>query len=83
MGRHGTGRHTDRPALSCILGEPEVKLRAWLAKHPGWYARKEHGEWHAGFNGLDLVTDRAFDVFIARLEVIVLVGPGEPPDDIA
>jgi hypothetical protein len=30
-----TRRRPDAPALTVITGEPEIKLRAWLAWHPG------------------------------------------------
>jgi hypothetical protein len=92
-----TGRCPDRPALRVITGEPEMRLRAWLAKSPGWSTWKEHGMWHAGFGGLDLVDDYDFAVFVQKLEdlssgrsrptadhpAVRPAGPGEPPDDIA
>jgi hypothetical protein len=97
MGRQGTGRRTDWPALTCIAGEPELRLRAWLAKSPGWSTWKEHGQWHAGFNGFDLVDDYNFAVFVQKLEDLssgrsrpaadhLAACPADyadPPDDIA
>jgi hypothetical protein len=86
MGRQEIGR-TDRPALTCIAGEPELRLRAWLAKSPGWSTWKEHGMWHAGFDGFDLVDDYDFAVFVQKLEDLSSRSqarrPGEFPDDIA
>ena len=97
MGRQEIGR-TDRPALTCIAGEPELRLRAWLAKSPGWSTWKEHGMWHAGFDGFDLVDDYDFAVFVQKLEDLssgrarpTADHParsqarrlGAPPDDIA
>ena len=86
MGRQEIGR-TDRPALTCIASEPELRLRAWLAKSPGWSTWKEHGMWHAGFDGFDLVDDYDFAVFVQKLEDLSSRSqarrPGEFPDDIA
>jgi hypothetical protein len=80
------------------VGEPELRLRAWLAQSPGWSTWKEHGQWHAGFNGFDLVDDYDFAVFVQKLEdlssgrsqpaadqptVPTSEGYSEMPDDIA
>jgi hypothetical protein len=98
MGARKTSRRPDGPALTVITGEAELRLRAWLAKSPGWSTWKEHGVWHAGFGGLDLVDDYDFAVFVQKLEdlgtgrpwpsVDHLAVPGpagynEPPDDTA
>ena len=98
MGARKTGQYPERPALPVVTGEPELRLRAWLAKSPGWSTWKEHGVWHAGLNGFDLVDDYDFAVFVQKLEdlssgrsrpaadypaAVRPAGYGEPPDDIA
>ena len=62
-----TRRLPDAPPLTVITGEPEIRLRTWLAGHPGWETWKEHGIWHAVF-GPALVTDRDFSRFVRTLE---------------
>jgi hypothetical protein len=78
-----TGRHTERPALQLIVGEPELKLRAWLEAHPDWDVWRHDGQWYAGHGGVALLDADDFSVLVAKLEVVGLVGPGEPPGDIA
>ena len=92
-----TRRLPGAPALTVITGEPEIRLRTWLARHPGWEVWKEHGIWHAAFGPAEVI-DRDFSRFVRTLEELGFgrvaraedypatggpADPGDLPDTIA
>jgi hypothetical protein len=62
-----TRRRPDAPALTCVLGEPETRLRDWLARHPEWEVWREDSIWLAAC-GPAVVTSRDFAAFVTALE---------------